>query len=159
MDINNIEYERPIDNKISKLSMLIIGILVGLTVVVIGFFSFGPYDAELGGPEYTELMLNWMYILLAISIVSALVFPIITIFTKPKEAIKGFLPVIGLAIVAGVCYALGDGTPLDMPAYNGTDNNPETLKWVEGVMYLMYVLIIADIIAIGVTEIYNKLKR
>ena len=159
MENNKIVYDRPIDNKISKLSVILIVALFCITAVILGLFAFGPYDAELEGPEFTPAMLNWAYILLGVSLVAALVFPLIAIVTKPKESVKGLLPIVGLVAVAVICYALAGNEVLNLPGYNGTDNNPDTLKWTEGLLYLMYVLIIADIAAIVITEIINKVKK
>ncbi len=156
---NNIVYERPIDKKVSRISTILIVVLFCITAIILGMFALGPYDAELEGPEYTPTLLNWAYVLLGISIVGAIVFPIAALVAKPKQAVKSLLIVVAFLVVAGICYALASGEVLDMPAYTGTENNPSTLKWVEGILYLMYVLIVGDIVAIIFTEIYNKIKR
>ncbi len=159
MAVNKINYDRNVDKKMSLMSTAIVLALFVVTIVMICLFSFGPYDAELEGPEYTEALLNWAYALLGISIIAALVFPIITFITKPKQGIKNLLPLLGLVAVAAICYYVSDNKVLELPGYNGSDNNPETIKWSEAILFLTYVMMILDIAAIVVTELFKKIKK
>lgn len=159
MAVNKINYDRNVDKKMSLMSTAIVLALFVVTIVMICLFSFGPYDAELEGPEYTEALLNWAYALLGISIIAALVFPIITFITKPKQGIKNLLPLLGLVAVAAVCYYVSDSEVLELPGYNGSDNNPETIKWSEAILFLTYVMMILDIAAIIITELFKKIKK
>ena len=159
MAINKIEYTRVVDKKMSRLSTSIILATFAVTIAIIGLFCFGGYDAELEGPEYTEEMLNWTYVLLCVAIVAALVFPVIEFVTKPKQGIKNLLPVLGLAAIGAVCYYFSSSELLELPGYNGPDNTPETLKWSEAILYLTYVLMVLNILALVVTEIYKKIKK
>lgn len=159
MAVNKINYDRAVDKKMSRLSISIIVTTFAISLAIIGLFCFGPYDAELEGPEYTEAMLNWAYILLGITVVLTVLFPIIGFARQPKQGIKNIIPLLGLVAVAAICYYVAEGTVLDLPGYNGTDNNPETLKWSEATLYLTYVLMILNIVALFATEIYKKLKK
>ena len=159
MAANKINYDRKIDKKMSMMSLSIILATFAVSIAIILMFCFGPYDAELEGPEYTEAMLNWAYILLGVSIVASLTFPIIEFITKPKQGIKNILPLLGLVAVAAVCYYVSRDAVLDLPGYNGTDNTPETVKISEAILYLTYVLMILNIVALIVTEIYKKIKN
>ncbi|MBR2980692.1 MAG: hypothetical protein IKC67_01040 [Odoribacter sp.] len=159
MAVNKINYDRIVDKKMSMMSTAIVLALFVVTIVMICLFSFGPYDAELEGPEYTEALLNWAYALLGISIIAALVFPIITFITKPKQGFKNLLPLLGLVAVAAVCYYVSDNTVLELPGYNGSDNNPETIQWSEAILFLTYVMMILNIAAIIITELFKKIKK
>lgn len=159
MAVNIKNYDRKVDKQISRLSTSIIVALFAVTAVIICMFCFGPYDAEFEGPEHTDAMLNWAYVLLGVSIVAALTFPVVEFIRKPKQGIKGMLPLLALIIVAVVCYQVGDGTVLDMPGYNGPDNNPETLKITDAILLMTYILMVVDILAIFVTEVIKKIKK
>ncbi|MBE6333726.1 MAG: hypothetical protein E7071_02745 [Bacteroidales bacterium] len=159
MAVNKINYDRIVDKKMSMMSTAIVLALFVVTIVMICLFSFGPYDAELEGPEYTEALLNWAYALLGISIIAALVFPIIAFITKPKQGFKNLLPLLGLVAVAAVCYYVSDNTVLELPGYNGSDNNPETIQWSEAILFLTYVMMILNIAAIIITELFKKIKK
>ncbi len=159
MAVNKINYDRNIDKKMSLMSTGIVVTLFIITIVMICLFSFGPYDAELEGPEYTEALLNWGYILLGISVVASLLFPIVSFVTKPKQGIKNLIPLLGLVAVAAVCYYTAEGEVLELPGYNGSDNNPETIKWSEAILFLTYVMMILNIAAIIITEIFKKIKN
>lgn len=159
MAISKINYDRIVDKKMSLMSKSIVITLFFITIVVICLFNFGPYDAELEGPEYTETLLNWAYILFGISVVASLLFPIIAFITKPKQGIKNMIPLLGLIAVAAVCYYVSDNTVLELPGYNGSDNNPETIQWSEAILFLTYVMLILNIAAIIITELFKKIKN
>jgi uncharacterized membrane protein len=159
MAIDKINYDRKVDKKMSMMSTAVVVTLFVITIVMICLFSFGPYDAELEGPEYTEALLNWGYFLLGISVAASLLFPIIAFVTKPKQGIKNLIPLIGLVAIAAVCYYVSDNTVLELPGYNGSDNNPETIKWSEAILFLTYVMMILNIGAIIITELIKKIKN
>lgn len=159
MAIDKINYDRKVDKKMSLMSTTIVLALFAITIVMICLFCFGPYDAELEGPEYTETLLNWGYFLLGISVVASLIFPIIAFITKPKQGIKSLIPLLALVAVAAACYYVSDNTVLDLPGYNGSDNNPDTIKWSEAILFLTYVMMILNIAAIVVTELLKKIKK
>lgn len=159
MAVNKINYDRKIDKKMSLMSTCIVVTLFIVTIVMIALFTFGPYDAELEGPEYTEALLNWAYLLFGISVVASLLFPVISFVTKPKQGIKNLIPLLGLIAVAAVCYYMSDNTVLELPGYNGSDNNPETLQWSEAILFLTYVMMVLNIAAIIITELYKKIKN
>ena len=43
---------------------------------------------------------------------------------NPANAIKSLLGLVLLAVVLIVAWAMGDGTPMQIPGYSGTDNVP-----------------------------------
>ena len=64
----------------------------------------------------------------------------------------------GLAIVILIGYALADGTPLKLVGYTGPDNVPSMLIFTDTILYTMYFLFAAAILAILGTEIYSRMK-
>ena len=100
-----------------------------ITLVLLGLFIFGgkvpnqAYDT----PVYTGALLNWAYILCGIAILAAVVFPIARLFTRPKQAMKSFIGLVGLVVIVLIAYAMADDTPLKLIGYNGPDNVPSRL--------------------------------
>ena len=94
-------------------------VMFAITIVLLGLFMFGgevpnqPYTT----PVYTAALLNWAYILCGIAIIVAVIFPVIRLFTRPKQAMKSFIGLAGVAIVILIGYALADGTPLKLVGY------------------------------------------
>lgn len=143
-----------------KLLSIITIVMFVITVVLLGLFMFGgevpnqPYTT----PVYTSAFLNWAYILCGIAILAALVFPVIRLFTRPKQAIKSIIGVVGIIVVVLIAYAMADGTPMKLIGYTGSDNVPSMLIFSDTILYTMYFLFAITILAIIGTEIYKKIK-
>ena len=73
-----------------KILNLVTIVMFVITVVLLGLFMFGgevpnqPYTT----PVYTSTLLNWAYILCGIAIIAAIIFPVIRLFTRPKQAMS-----------------------------------------------------------------------
>ena len=131
-----------------------------ITVVVLGLFIFGgelPNQAY-PTPVYTSAFLNWAYILCGIAIVAAIAFPIARLFSRPKQALKSLIGLVGVAIVVMVAYSLADGTPMDLKGYNGPDNVPSMFILSDTIIYTMYILFVGAVLAILGSEIYRRVK-
>lgn len=131
-----------------------------ITLVLLGLFIFGgkvpnqAYDT----PVYTGALLNWAYILCGIAILAAVVFPIARLFTRPKQAMKSFIGLVGLVVIVLIAYAMADDTPLKLIGYNGPDNVPSRLLMSDTIIYTMYFLFAGAVLAILGTEIYKRVK-
>ena len=131
-----------------------------ITLVLLGLFIFGgkvpnqAYDT----PVYTGALLNWAYILCGIAILAAVVFPIARLFTRPKQAMKSFIGLVGLVVIVLIAYAMADDTPLKLIGYNGPDNVPSRLLMSDTIIYTMYFLFAGAVLTILGTEIYKRVK-
>ena len=134
--------------------------MFAITIVLLGLFMFGgevpnlPYTT----PVYKAALLNWAYILCGIAIIVAVIFPVIRLFTRPKQAMKSFIGLAGVAIVILIGYALADGTPLKLVGYTGPDNVPSMLIFTDTILYTMYFLFAEAILKILGTEIFSRMK-
>ncbi len=143
-----------------KILNIITLVMFIITLVLLGLFIFGGkvpnqvYDT----PVYTGALLNWAYILCGIAILSAIIFPIVRLFTRPKQAMKSFIGLAGLIVIVLIAYALADDTPLKLIGYNGPDNVPSRLLMSDTIIYTMYFLFAGAILAIIGTEIYKRVK-
>ena len=84
--------------------------------------------------------------------------PVIRLFTRPKQAMKSFIGLAGVVVVILIGYALADGTPIKLVGYTGPDNVPSMLIFSDTILYTMYFLFAAAILAILGTEIYRRMK-
>ena len=106
-----------------KILNLVTIVMFVITVVLLGLFMFGgevpnqPYTT----PVYTSTLLNWAYILCGIAIIAAIIFPVIRLFTRPKQAMKSFIGLAGVVVVILIGYALADGTPIKLVGYIHAD--------------------------------------
>lgn len=146
--------------KINKyLTILSIAMFVISAILTILFLVGGeiPNQSYLT-PTYTDQLLYWAYTLLAVGILSAIIFPAVRLFTRPKDAIKALAALGGLVILVLIAYAMADGTPLNLPGYSGTDNIPSRLILTDVLIYTMYFLGIIAVGAIIVTEIIRRVR-
>lgn len=143
-----------------KILNILLILMFVITVVVLGLFMFGGNmpNQIYTTPVYTSALLNWAYILCGIAVIAAIIFPIVRLFTRPKEALKSFIGLVAVIVVVLIAYALADGTPMNLKGYNGPDNVPSMLIFSDTIIYTMYILFAGAILAILGSEIYRKVK-
>lgn len=144
---------------------LMIGVII--SIIVMALFYLGGQasgedliSADLSQPKYTDLVLYWCYILLIITVVVLIGFAISAFFKQlkesPKKALSGFLVLLGLAAMLIITFVIGDGTPLNIPGYSGTDNVPSMLKMTDMWLYSCYIMLVVTILAILVMPFIKR---
>ncbi len=135
-------------------------VMFAITAVLLCLFIFGGEvpNQVYPTPVYTSTLLNWAYVLFGMAIVSAIIFPIIRLFTRPQQAIKSIIGLAVIVIVVLIAYAMADGTPMKLIGYNGPDNVPSMLILSDTIIYTMYFLFAGTVLAIVGTEIYRRVK-
>ena len=89
----------------------------------------------------TDIALIWAYILVLITLIAAIVFPLIAVIANPKALIRLLAVLAGFAILVVVSYLLSSDTVIEIIGYDGTGNSdPGTLKMVDTVLFLTYML-------------------
>ena len=146
--------------KINKILNIVTIVMFVITVVLLGLFYFGGElpNSQYVTPVYTEQLLWWSYLLFGVAIVAALVFPIASLFTRPKEAMKSFIALAGIIVLVLIAYSMSDGTIMNIPGYSGSDNVPGTLKFTDTILITTYFLGIGAIGASVVTEIIRRVR-
>jgi hypothetical protein len=107
-------------------------------------------DTDLGdvlsGWEYlvwfrTDIALIWAYILVILTLIASIVFPLIAVISHPKALIRLVAVLAGAAILVVISYVLSKDTPIEIIGYTGTDNSdPATLKMIDTVLFITYML-------------------
>lgn len=150
--------------KISSWTLLIISII---SVIVLGiFFGGGVEDpsAEIKNYIYTGLLLDWTYVVFAVTLVALAVLALwqfaSVLKTNPKSALRSLIVVVLFALLLVITYSMGDGTPLTtLNADSQTYNTPFWLKatdmWIQSSVVL-FVAIILVVCAGTVKRILNK---
>ena len=155
--------------KIRKTSSLAFLVTIIVTLVVLGLFLFGGQVApeqklvpDMSQPVFTDMLLYWAYALLAITIVALIIFAIFgfihSLKVNPKGAIRGLLVLLAMVVVLGVSYFIGSGELLNIPGYDGGDNNPGTLKVVDMWLFTMYFMLAISIGAVLISPILSRKK-
>jgi hypothetical protein len=89
----------------------------------------------------TDILLIWAYILILLTLVASIIFPLIQVFSNPKALIRLVGVLAGAAVLLVVSYLLSSGTPLEIIGYTGTDNsNPAILKMIDTILFVTYML-------------------
>lgn len=158
--------------KISRISRWTLYALSAVTIVLIALFFLGgtvqPENqyVELVGiaePSFTDGLLYWIYILLGITIFSVFAFSVIGFINNfrhnRKRAINSLLTLLVFAVLLVVAYALGDGTPLNILGYEGTDNVPAMLKLTDMWIYSVYILMSLIILAMLFSPLINRIGK
>ncbi len=88
-----------------------------------------------------DIALVWAYILILITALAAVVFPLISVLSNPKGLVRLGIVLVGAAVLVLISYFMASGTPLDIIGYTGTGNSdPSTLKMVDTVLFVTYIL-------------------
>ena len=101
---------------------------------------------HLSGWEYmvwfrTDIALVWAYILVILTMIASILFPLIAVITNPKALIRLLAVLAGAAVLVIVSYVLSNDTPIEIIGYSGTDNSdPATLKMIDTVLFVTYML-------------------
>lgn len=155
--------------KIHRTSRMTLYIGILISIVVVGLFTLGgqvpPQEQLVEGmsqPKFTDLLLYWTYALLVITIVVCVLFIIFSSLKQlkesPKKAFGGLLALLGLAALLVITYVIGDGTLLNIPGYEGTDNRPPTLKMTDMWLYSIYIMFVITILAMIFLPLIGKKK-
>ncbi len=141
--------------KLNSILNIVLYALLAVTLFLAGLFYFGGYveGTVFPTPIYTEPILNWAKILVIVTAAIAIIFEIIFIVMRPKNAVRTMISIMGLIILVVVAYSLGDATPLSLPGYEGGDNVSSMLLLSDTFLYSMYFLFGIAILTIAYSEV------
>jgi len=158
--------------KISRVSRWTLYALTAVTIALIALFFFGGYVApenqyaELVGipePNFTNGLLYWIYVLLGITVVAVFAFSVMGFINNfrhnKKRAINSIITLAIFAVLLVIAYTLGDGTPLNILGYEGTDNVPAMLKLTDMWIYSVYILMSLTILAMLFSPLIKKVGK
>jgi len=100
----------------------------------------------LSGWEYlvwfrTDIALVWAYILIILTLIASIVFPLIAVLSNPKGLLRLGAVLVGAAILIVISYLMSKANPIDIIGYTGTDNSdPATLRMIDTVLFVTYIL-------------------
>ena len=103
--------------KVTKLLNILTIVMFAITVVLIGLFVFGGElpNSQYPSPVYTDELIWWAYILLALTAIAAIAFPVVKLFSNPKQALKTLIAIVGICLLVLIAYSLSDGTIMKLP--------------------------------------------
>lgn len=169
-------------NTLSKILSIFLGLLLIVSVVAVVWFYFDvsglPAEATiaeqmdlLGAP--LEFFMKWAYVLLGITAIVALIFPIINMVLNPKKALKSIISVAALALLIFVAYSFSSDELIkfhnweifysdffpDEATLDNVKVKAQDLSWKVGTgLITMYVLAGLAVLSLLVSGIVNAFK-
>ena len=149
--------------KLNKIipNILLATLLAITAIVCLLFYLGGNVDptAEIPEPVYTDLLLNFTYVLFALAFIAAIVSAVTMFITKiaanPKSAMVAFIGVGALALLMILTYALGDTTPLKILGFDG-DQTSFNLRLTDMCLYSSYILFGIAVIVSGLSFLSKR---
>ena len=126
-------------------------LLVASLVVAIYFYMATPQSVN---DVRLDVLLGWAYALIAVAIVVALIFPLISIFKSGKSILKF---VVGLIVVGAVVF--GAYTLASPEALATVEATPGELKLTDTVLYIAYLMVAVSVLALLGTSLVNSIKN
>ena len=146
--------------------------MFAVILIVLGLFYLGGdaqgaavvvgVDPEMWQPAHTNTLLILIYVLFGLAVAATVIAAVFqfgaALKDSPANAIKSLLGLVLLVVVLVVAWSMGDGTPMQIPGYSGTDNVPFWLKLTDMFLYSIYILLFVTIVAIIASGIKKKLS-
>src|SRR5574344_1526259 len=139
-------------NRAWKVSNITLSFILNITLIIAVLFYCGGEVPEtqrlvydLSQPSFTDLLLFWMFFLLALSFGTILAFGIYHHLKdyddSPKRRTLLLTSIAGGFVVLCAFWLLGDGTPLKISGYEGSFNTSFWLKtasmWINTICLLL----------------------
>jgi len=150
-------------NLSSKILKILMWVLMGITIVMalifyVGNVVPGTEGTRIEEPTITQSFLVWAYILFFATAGITVIFSIVNFIKNPKGGKKSLVGLLAAAVIIVVAFLLADDTVLNMPYYDGKDNVPATLKFVDTTMFTTYILAGLAFLSIIVSSVSKMFK-
>ena len=152
---------------IPKVTLLVL-MLVGILAAVMFFVGGSEGSLEVAGdflniPKFTDTLLYWIYVLVALVILVTFGFVIAklveTFKVDPKRGLTSIGVVLAAVVLCVLCWVLGSPEKIEILGYEGTDNVGPMAQMTDAIMYLVYILVVATVAALVWGVVYTKVKK
>ena len=142
--------------------------VVGIIATALFFLGGSEGSLEVAGdfldiPKFTNVLLYWIYVLVALVILATFGFVIAklveTFKVDPKAGIRTVVVVIAAIALCALCWVLGSPEKVEILGYEGTDNVGNMARMSDAIMYLVYILTASTVAALVWGVVYTKVKK
>ena len=142
--------------------------LVGIVATALFFLGGSEGSLEVAGdflniPKFTDTLLYWIYVLVALVILVTFGFVLAklaeTFKVDPKRGLTSVLVVLAAAGLIALCWFLGSPEKVEILGYEGTDNVGNMARMSDAILYLVYILTASTVAALVWGVIYTKVKK
>lgn len=133
-------------------------LLFAITIVCFAALFFLPKVEHMGDVHANcEWMLVWMYGIVIIGVICAMISPIKNLFTSPKSAITTLVGIVVVAALVFGCWALSSAEPIPNSA-GGFFEDAFELRFTDTILYVAYLALGASVLSILAGSVKNMLK-
>jgi hypothetical protein len=141
---------------------------IGIAISVLFYYGGSAGTLDVAGdalniPRFTDLFLNWNYILLFLTLCVTIVVVCKTFINRFKVDRKGALKSLAIiclfVLVALICWFVGSPEKIDIIGYEGTDNEGAMAQLTDAMLYFTYLLLVGVVVAICWGYIYTRNKK
>ena len=142
--------------------------LVGIVASVMFFAGGSEGSLEVAGdflniPKFTDALLYWIYVLVALVILVTFGFVLAklveTVKVDPKRGLTSVHEVLAAVGLSALCWFLGSPEKAEILGYDGTDNVGNMARMSDAIMYLVYILTASTVAALVWGVIYTRVKK
>ena len=150
-------------NSLTKILSIILYVLLGISLVIFALIYIGgttpeTADAVYKEPIYSNLLLNWTYILIIGTALIAIGFPLANAITNPKNIKKAIIPLVGFGVIFLIAYLISSDKPITLGGGDVFDNT-FILRYSDIVIISVYILIGIAVISIIYSGVARLLKK
>jgi O-antigen ligase len=109
------------------------------------------------GEDFTTTVMTWAYILLAITVVITIVFPIAFFISNPKKGKSVLIGLIGFVALYFIAYSISTGN-ITGDVYEKFDITETTSRFIGAILYATYILgglAILSILYAGISSLFK----
>lgn len=142
----------------TKILRIVLIVLLAISALLTIMFYAGGEDIS-GQPAFTNIFILWAYALTGIAVGFAVIFPVIQMVTNPKNAKKGLIGIIALAVFVAIAYGMSSSEVLGITNPELVQYDvPATLKYAGTMINSIYVLAGLAIVSMIYTEVAKTFK-
>ena len=148
----------------NKIPALVLWICMSITLILSVLF----YIAHINHPEDTDsaptvALLNWLYVLLFLTLFAALLFAVFYFLRQwkmyPKKVLQFVTGIIAIGLMLLLTFLCGSGKPLSLVGYKGNENSYSWLKITDMWLYSIYILLALGFFALLAGILWSYFKK
>ncbi len=137
-------------DKVATILRIFLTVLLAISAIL--FITF--YTR---GEDFTTVVLSWAYILLAITALVTLIFPILYIIMNPKSGKTVLIGIIGFVVLFFIANSMASGNIQGevFETFNITEATSKFIGAMLNMTYILGVLAVLSIIYSGISSIFK----
>jgi len=137
-------------DKVATILRIFLTVLLAISAVLFVIFYSN-------GEGFTSVVLSWAYILLVITTLVTIIFPIVYIISNPKSGKTVLVGLAGFAVLFVIAYSIASGS-IQGEVYETFNISEATSRFIGGMLNLTYILALVAVLSIVYSGISSFFK-